>query len=217
MLCLLRSGAGTSKVAALRSVDGTGDVKNFVTGDSDAAQHEGRNLAALLVACVTLVDTEPELSLRSALLADAVELFTLLAEAPGHALLDDVFGVEVSFYHNYEEVVASVAQLCQNVFRTGRLYTIPTATHGARVIARPIDNVESVRTHEAAELCCRNRVLRAAVALSATALIACARACGTSYAAHAIASAPGCAALTRRHTDCHSLPFFYIFVLSNPK
>lgn len=54
--------------------------------------------------------------------AEAAALFAALAEAPGSALRDDVFGVSVSFYHEFEECFGSVAAMCRALIRTGALY-----------------------------------------------------------------------------------------------
>ena len=90
-LRLLRHGAGTVKSRAFRpqSPDRVHEawrstVRHVDDDDyDDDTRHSGRNTAALFVACVALVDSEPSADVRRRLVADTVELFGLLAEAPG--------------------------------------------------------------------------------------------------------------------------------------
>ena len=52
----------------------------------------------------------------------AIELFDLLAVAPGRALEADVFSIAVKSYHEYEECLGNVTGMCRSLIRTGCLY-----------------------------------------------------------------------------------------------
>ena len=109
---MLKAGAGTGAIAAHAEYK-----RGYPSLDPEDAP---LNTAALFVAISASLETIGRRGLASNELAarasQAIELFELLATAPGSALRDDVFSVCVSWYHDFEECFGNVTAMCRACF-----------------------------------------------------------------------------------------------------